>query len=183
MTQHTPHSPTTPPAPPAAPRTGPRRTVLTGARVVLPDGVVEGHRLTVEGPRLVDPPAEASEPTGDTVTFDLTGHWIVPGFVDLHVHGGGGASFSAGTVEEARTVIDTHRRHGTTTMLASTVTGALDDLARQADTLADLVALLGHAPQAVGTAVDGRFVPREQRAAQPLRDQQRVLLFQPIVGG
>jgi len=49
--------------------------------------------------------------------------------------------------------------------------------------VADLVALLGHAPQAVGTAVDGRFVPREQRAAQPLRDQQRVLLFQPIVGG
>ena len=50
-------------------------------------------------------------------------------------------------------------------------------------TLADLVALLGHAPQAVGTAVDGRFVPREQRAAQPLSDRQRVLLFQPIVGG
>lgn len=50
-------------------------------------------------------------------------------------------------------------------------------------TLADLVALLGHAPQSVTTAVDGRFVPREQRAAHLLRDQQRVLLFQPIVGG
>lgn len=50
-------------------------------------------------------------------------------------------------------------------------------------TLADLVALLGHAPQAVATAVDGCFVSREQRAAQPLRDQQTVLLFQPIVGG
>jgi sulfur carrier protein len=68
----------------------------------------------------------------------------------------------------------------------STITVRLDDRLQvlpAGSTLADLVALLGHEPQAVTTAVDGRFVPRAQRAAQPLQDQQRVLLFQPIVGG
>ncbi|NJQ17205.1 N-acetylglucosamine-6-phosphate deacetylase [Streptomyces bohaiensis] len=110
-----------------------QRTVLTGARVVLPTGVVEDGRVTVAGGRIApDRPEEAA-------THDLTGRWVVPGFVDMHVHGGGGASFSAGTVEEARTVIGTHRAHGTTTMVASTVTGDLDDLARQAGTLSELV--------------------------------------------
>lgn len=50
-------------------------------------------------------------------------------------------------------------------------------------TLAALVAALGHAPNAVTTAVDGQFVPRDQRAAQVLQPGAAVLLFQPIVGG
>ena len=177
MTQNTPKPPTppsappgTPPRTPATPRSGPRRTVLTGARVVLPDGVATGHRLTVEGTRLVAP-ADGPDPAGDVETFDLSGHWVVPGFVDLHVHGGGGASFSAGTTAEARTVIDTHRRHGTTTMLASTVTGALDDLARQADTLADLVA----DGELAGLHFEGPFIARARCGAHEptlLRDPE-----------
>ncbi|MFF4225914.1 N-acetylglucosamine-6-phosphate deacetylase [Streptomyces sp. L500] len=108
------------------------RTVLTGASVVLPTGVAEGARVTIEGDRIAEnAPREAKE-------LDLTGHWIVPGFVDIHVHGGGGASFSSGDAEEALTAIRTHRAHGTTTMVASTVTGDLDDLARQAAALAEL---------------------------------------------
>jgi N-acetylglucosamine-6-phosphate deacetylase len=107
--------------------------VLTGARVVLPSGIIEDGRVTVRGRRITgNQPEELS-------TLDLTGHWIVPGFVDIHVHGGGGASFSAGTAEEALSAIGTHRRHGTTTMLASTVTGDLGDLARQAAALSELV--------------------------------------------
>ncbi|XAH24625.1 sulfur carrier protein ThiS [Xylophilus sp. GW821-FHT01B05] len=50
-------------------------------------------------------------------------------------------------------------------------------------TLADLVEALGHAPDAVATAVNGDFVPRSQRAAQQLRAGDAVLLFQPITGG
>ena len=50
-------------------------------------------------------------------------------------------------------------------------------------TLADLVASLGHAPNAVTTAVGGEFVPRGERDAQRLQPGDEVLLFQPIVGG
>ncbi|OEV04963.1 N-acetylglucosamine-6-phosphate deacetylase [Streptomyces oceani] len=127
-----------------------RRTVLTGARTVLPDGVTEDVTLTVEGAvitahgpgRAADsaagPPAgPAADPA--CASYDLTGHWLLPGFVDTHVHGGGGTSFSTDVAEEARRVIHTHRRHGTTTMVASTVTGDLDDLARQAGALSELV--------------------------------------------
>ncbi|MGI5529737.1 N-acetylglucosamine-6-phosphate deacetylase [Streptomyces syringium] len=139
------------------------RTVLTGARVVLPTGVVDNGRVTVEGRRIVDDVAR-EEPS-----VDLTGHWIVPGFVDVHVHGGGGASFSAGSAEEALTAIATHRAHGTTTMVASTVTGDLDDLARQAAVLAELT----EQGDLAGIHFEGPFIsPHRCGAHQPglLRD-------------
>ncbi len=50
-------------------------------------------------------------------------------------------------------------------------------------TLDDLVTVAGHAPGDVATAVNGRFVAREQRAALALADGDEVLFFQPIVGG
>lgn len=50
-------------------------------------------------------------------------------------------------------------------------------------TLAALVEQLGHAPPAVGTALNGSFVPRAERAQRVLRAGDAVLLFQPIVGG
>jgi N-acetylglucosamine-6-phosphate deacetylase len=116
-----------------APVTTTQRTVLTGARVVLPSGVVDGGRITVDGARIAA--NEAAEPA----TVDLTGHTLVPGFVDIHNHGGGGASFTSGTAQDILTAVRTHREHGTTTVVASTVTENLDTLARQAALLSELV--------------------------------------------
>ncbi|EFL25168.1 N-acetylglucosamine-6-phosphate deacetylase [Streptomyces himastatinicus ATCC 53653] len=143
-----------------------QRTVLTGARVVLPSGISTDATLTVEGTRIAG--TASGEAAGDAVR-DLSGCWIVPGFVDLHLHGGGGASFSTGTAEEALTVIRTHRAHGTTTMLASTVTGDLDDLARQAAVLSELA----EDGELAGVHFEGPFIsPHRCGAHQPslLRD-------------
>ncbi|MGW6601621.1 N-acetylglucosamine-6-phosphate deacetylase [Streptomyces sp. NPDC055036] len=108
-------------------------TVLTGARVVLPTGTVEGGRVIIEGGRI------AGAAHDDTASLDLSGHWIVPGFVDMHNHGGGGASFTSGSVDDVLKGIRTHREHGTTTLVASTVTGEMDFLAHRAGFLSELV--------------------------------------------
>ncbi|WP_328538111.1 N-acetylglucosamine-6-phosphate deacetylase [Streptomyces sp. NBC_00344] len=108
-------------------------TVLSGARVVLPTGTVEGGRVIVEGPRI------AGSSRADSAVVDLSGHWVVPGFVDMHVHGGGGNSFTSGTPDEVLKGIHTHRLHGTTTIVASTVTGDMDFLAERASLLSELV--------------------------------------------
>ncbi|TQJ74842.1 N-acetylglucosamine-6-phosphate deacetylase [Streptomyces sp. SLBN-31] len=108
------------------------RKVLAGARVVLPTGVVHDGRVIVDGTRIV---GAASE---DADVVDVTGHWLVPGFVDIHNHGGGGASFTSGTVEDVLHGIHTHRLHGTTTLVASTVTGDMDFLAQRAGLLSEL---------------------------------------------
>ena len=106
--------------------------VLAGARVVLPTGTVDDGRVIVDGTRIT----ETAPPQAEVV--DVSGHWVVPGFVDIHNHGGGGASFAGGTAEEILKGVETHRRHGTTTTVASAVTGDLDFLARHAGMLAEL---------------------------------------------
>ncbi|MEV5874138.1 N-acetylglucosamine-6-phosphate deacetylase [Streptomyces sp. NPDC052101] len=105
--------------------------VLTGARVVLPGAVVDDGRVSVEGTKIAATTAENAE------VIDVTGHWLVPGFVDIHNHGGGGASFS-GTADDVLKAIRTHRLHGTTTLVASTVTDEMDLLVRQAGLLSEL---------------------------------------------
>ncbi|MEV7275454.1 N-acetylglucosamine-6-phosphate deacetylase [Streptomyces sp. NPDC093111] len=107
-------------------------TVLTGARVVLPTGIVENGRVIVEDGRIAGATRE------DAPALDLTGHWLVPGFVDMHNHGGGGASFTSGTVDEVLTGVHTHRLHGTTTVVASFVTGEMDFLTERAGLLSEL---------------------------------------------
>lgn len=61
--------------------------VLSGADLVLPDRVLGPGTLVIDGDRIVDVrPGESSASPGD-LHFDLHGHYIVPGFVDVHVHG------------------------------------------------------------------------------------------------
>ncbi|WP_424212497.1 N-acetylglucosamine-6-phosphate deacetylase [Streptomyces sp. BI20] len=108
-------------------------TVLSGAKVVLPTGTVTNGRVIVDGDRIAGHAPEGAE------VLDLSGHWLVPGFVDMHNHGGGGASFTSGTPDEVLHGVRTHREHGTTTLVASFVTGDLDELGRRAALLAELV--------------------------------------------
>ena len=138
-------------------------TVLAGARVVLPTGTVENGRVIVEGTRI------AGSTTEDARTVDLSGHWVVPGFVDIHNHGGGGASFATGTAEDVLTGVRAHRAHGTTTVVASTVTGEMDFLARQAGLLSELV----EQGELAGIHFEGPFISPCRKGAhseQLLRD-------------
>ena len=110
-------------------------TNLTNARIVLPGGVATGT-LHVDGGRLAAPPAGPGE------TVDLGGRYVVPGFVDMHVQGGAGASYQTGRPEEAERAARFHLAHGTTTTVASLVTGTPDELADAVTGLADLAGRL-----------------------------------------
>jgi N-acetylglucosamine-6-phosphate deacetylase len=118
-------------------------TLLTNARIVLPDGVragwlrLDGHRIAEVGPEGSVPQASATDPHEESI--DLAGRYVLPGFVDMHVHGGGGAAFSSGDVEQAVRAAAFHRAHGTTTIMASTVSTELDLLQRYLSDLAGLV--------------------------------------------
>ncbi|WP_439662228.1 N-acetylglucosamine-6-phosphate deacetylase [Lentzea sp. HUAS TT2] len=115
---------------------GPVDVILTGGRVVTPGGVLENGWVSVHDGRIAAV-GEGAAPDGQT--HDVSGCTIVPGFVDIHCHGGGGAAFTSSDPEKVRKAAAAHRKHGTTTMLASLVTRPVPELADQVSALAELV--------------------------------------------
>lgn len=105
--------------------------IVTPARVLAPGW------LLLDGDRVSDVGAGEPPRPPDVV---LAGSTLVPGFVDVHAHGGGGASFDGGDPEAVTTAVRTHLAHGTTSMVASLVSGdqqTLLDSVRRLAALAD----------------------------------------------
>ena len=107
--------------------------------MVTPDGVLQPGWIRLDAGKIAAV-GSASDPGPGGDVFDLGGAWVLPGFVDMHVHGGGGAAYTSGDPGEARAAAAFHRSHGTTTTLASLVTAEVDELERAVHGLAPLVA-------------------------------------------
>ncbi|MDO5512491.1 N-acetylglucosamine-6-phosphate deacetylase [Corynebacterium sp.] len=104
-------------------------TEFTG-QVVTPAGVIPHARITVDNEVIAD-----VEKLDGTPADDLT---FVPGFVDIHNHGGLRGSFPTSTADQCRTAADFHLSHGTTTLLASLVSASEESMLRQVPLLAEL---------------------------------------------
>ncbi|GAA5117428.1 N-acetylglucosamine-6-phosphate deacetylase [Pseudonocardia adelaidensis] len=110
--------------------------------VIVSAGTLVADDLPV-GPGWVEVRGDRIAATGAGVPaapdIDLGGAVLVPGFVDMHVHGGAGAAFPDGDAETALRAVEFHRAHGTTTMVASLVAAGPDDLLKTVDALGELV--------------------------------------------
>lgn len=109
--------------------------VLGPARLPLGEGGSTSAWLEIDGATIVAVHREQPR----HVDADLAGCVALPGFIDLHCHGGGGASFTSADGAQISTAVATHRRHGTTTMNASLVAATYVDLARQIQALIPFV--------------------------------------------
>lgn len=148
-----------------------RRIALINARVITPSEVIDGGHVAVEGARVVA--CGAGELPYAHEYLDQRGAYIGPGYIDLHVHGGGGADFGAPTAGQIRTALRFHGRHGTTALLATVagvvpnrLTTVLDVLHRTLTTAAvadrDGSALLG-------IHLEGPFLNPARRGCQDER--------------
>jgi N-acetylglucosamine-6-phosphate deacetylase len=138
--------------------------LLVRGRVVTPDGVLSPGWITVTADR-IDAVGRGEARPGRQAVVDLDGQWVLPGFIDMHVHGGGGTSFTEGSSHDATNAVEFHRRHGTTSLVASLVTAPLADLEARAAMLAGL------ADRGViaGLHLEGPFLSPVRRGAQDPR--------------
>jgi N-acetylglucosamine-6-phosphate deacetylase len=108
------------------------------ARVVTLRRVLDPGWVTVDGGVIAgvgagDPPPSAPE------AVDVARRWLLPGFVDVHMHGGGGAQITTEDADEILRAVAFHGEHGTTTTLASLVTDELDRMAAAVRTIAGII--------------------------------------------
>src|SRR3954452_11344265 len=102
----------------------------------------------------------AGAPPADS-RVDLRGARLVPGFIDLHGHGGGGHAYDGGGAELAA-ALQAHRVHGTTRTVISLVANPLSELRER---LAEIAALVATDPLVLGSHLEGPFLYPDQRGA------------------
>ncbi len=100
---------------------------------------------------------------------------ILPGFIDLHVHGAAGVDLMQGG-DVARTIARTHLRFGTTTLLATTMTAGLDEIEHALHGVAATMAAPdADAASIVGVHLEGPFISPQRLGAQPNRTIEATL--------
>lgn len=144
------------------------RTLIHSARVVTDGRVVEDGWVLFEGEGISAtghgaPPC--THPSPETATevevVDARGCFLTPGFIDIHCHGAGGATFGEGAAAIAR-ALAVHRAHGTTRSVLSLVTATIDDLERQLDTVSGIAA---SDPLVLGAHLEGPFLAKGHKGA------------------
>lgn len=95
------------------------KTVIVGAKALLPEGIRQ-CQIIVENGRILDVAEHVPFAPEDRVIRG-SGLYLCPGFVDIHVHGGGGFSAMSGKAEDVIAMANAHARHGTTSILPTTL--------------------------------------------------------------
>ena len=104
-------------------------TTTFRGNIVLPDRIVDSGEVRVSGGRIVSVETTPRKGgTSDAAAIDAGDGYIVPGYVDLHVHGGAGADFMDGTRKAFETALAAHARHGTTSLAATTTVARHDQI-------------------------------------------------------
>ncbi len=129
---------------------------IKGGTVVVEDGIITGI-----SERNVDVPGAE--------VIDAGGNYISPGFIDIHIHGGGGHDFMDGTEEAFLGIAETHARYGTTAMVPTTLTAEKEDLLKTLDTYERAHAKNTNGAQFLGMHLEGPYFAMAQRGAQDPR--------------
>jgi N-acetylglucosamine-6-phosphate deacetylase len=133
----------------------PYRYIRNGTIVIENGGILGVHEGNVEFP--------------DSETIDVGGNYIAPGFIDLHIHGGGGHDFMDGSKEAFLKIAETHAQYGTTAMVPTTLTSEKEDLLETLDLYEQANAANLHGAQFLGMHLEGPYFALSQRGAQDPR--------------
>lgn len=133
--------------------------VLQRAFILLQNGEISSIGQMDDCPELND----------DWEWFDCTEKTVMPGMIDIHVHGAGGADFMDATPEAVNTIAETLAREGTTSYLATTMTNPAIQIE---DALRNIAAVIGKndersKPEMLGIHLEGPFINEIQKGAQP----------------
>ena len=156
---------------------------FVNGHVATSGGVLQGAEITVDGDRI----ASIGAVEGSSDTIDLNGGWVVPGYIDTQVNGGGGVLFNDRLdVDGIAAMAAAHAVYGTTAMLPTLVSETPDKIARALDAIDEAIA--ARVPGIVGIHVEGPVLnPARKGIHDPARfrdlDEEMIaVLTRPRLG-
>lgn len=145
------------------------RIWLGNGRVVLPDRVEEKGSVLIDGEKIlaVNVPCPA-----DAQRIDVAGNYILPGFIDIHVHGGGDWDFMDGKAEAFPNVARAHCAHGTTALCPTTMTCPDELLEQTIDMFLETDKKPEGGAELLGLHLEGPYFSAASKGAQPICEQR-----------
>ena len=146
-----------------------RAVWIGGGNVVLPREIRENCSVLIEGGRIAAI-GEACPPGAERV--DAAGCYVLPGFIDIHVHGGGGADFMDAEPDSAAVIAQAHCRHGTTALAATTMTCPDERLEEVIRCFLEARKKPTGGAELLGLHLEGPYFSAAGRGAQPVTEQR-----------
>ena len=146
-----------------------KELLLKNAKIVLNDRVIEGDILTADGiiRDIIDRKSPVKAETLEAEnSIDLDGKYVVPGFIDVHIHGSNGADAMDGTAEALKTISSYIATKGTTKFLATTLTSSKEELINVLKIAADLQNKELDGATIFGVHMEGPYFDIEYKGAQ-----------------
>lgn len=134
--------------------------------IVLPNRTIERGNVWVEHGKIMGIGNMDQNPNENTRLINATGKYVLPGFIDVHVHGGGGGDVMDGSTNALDAMTQTHARFGTTGMLATTVTSSQKDLQRSVEVTASYMNNLPKGAKVLGIHLEGPYIHPKYKGAQ-----------------
>jgi N-acetylglucosamine-6-phosphate deacetylase len=147
-------------------------TLIHARRALTPAGEIADAGILIRGTVIETiGPREGMSLPADATEISATDKSAIPGFVDVHIHGAGGRDVMEATTEALTTVTKTVARHGTTSMVATTVTASADDICRSCEGIAKYIATQhevdGPRAKVLGIHFEGPFLSEIRRGVHP----------------
>lgn len=140
--------------------------LLRGAQVLLPEGRIERADVLIEGGKIAQVETRI-EPSPEAKIVALNGLTLAPGFIDVHVHGGGGFSLLSGNEGDVARYAEWAPSRGVTGFLATICAASLDDGIACAEAATSAMKRGGGGARIIGVNFEGPFVSPDRRGALP----------------
>lgn len=141
---------------------------IINGRIITPQGILNGGSILIEDGKIIEI-GDANINAPDAAVIDAGGKYVSPGFIDIHVHGGGGHDFMDNTVAAFLGIAKLHARHGTTAMLPTTLSCEKTDLLKTLIIYEEANKQNAEGSQFIGLHIEGPYFAMNQRGAQDPR--------------
>lgn len=145
-----------------------KKVKIINGRIITPYRIIKNSTLLING-RQIEAIVEGDPDIPDYEVIDAKGNYVSPGFIDIHIHGGGGHDFMDGTEEAYLKIAEIHAVYGTTAIAPTTLTCAKADLLKAIDLYKSADAKNTKGAQFVGMHLEGPYFALSQSGAQDPR--------------